>query len=220
MKRLRKRFGPNIRYYHCGEYGEKLKRPHYHALLFGFDFPDKKPWRLIKGKLYYRSDALEQLWPFGFSSIGEANFQTAAYVARYVTKKIYGPKAREHYSRVDRVTGEITELVPEYTTMSRRPGIGYLFYEKYHSDIYPNDFVVLRGRQMQPPRFYDKLYEQTSPEQYRQIKEKRKAKALEKIAANLTKDIDKRDPTLFTKERVATLNLLNTDKHRSYENED
>jgi len=38
MKKLRKRFGPNIRFYHCGEYGEKTSRPHYHALLFNFDY--------------------------------------------------------------------------------------------------------------------------------------------------------------------------------------
>jgi hypothetical protein len=38
MKRFRKRFGPGIRFFHCGEYGESLSRPHYHACIFGFDF--------------------------------------------------------------------------------------------------------------------------------------------------------------------------------------
>ena len=45
MKRLRKRCGSSVRYYYCGEYGENFGRPHYHAILFGFDFKDKVYWR-------------------------------------------------------------------------------------------------------------------------------------------------------------------------------
>ena len=42
MKRLRKRFkGKRIRFYMCGEYGEQFDRPHFHACIFGVDFPDK-----------------------------------------------------------------------------------------------------------------------------------------------------------------------------------
>ena len=45
MKRLRKRFGSNIRFYMCGEYGDLFGRPHYHACLFNFDAPDKVLYR-------------------------------------------------------------------------------------------------------------------------------------------------------------------------------
>ena len=48
MKRLRRMFpDARIRYFMCGEYGDKLSRPHYHACLFGFDFPDL---RIVTGK--------------------------------------------------------------------------------------------------------------------------------------------------------------------------
>ena len=41
MKRMREHLSPlKIRFYHCGEYGEKYTRPHYHSLIFGYDFPD------------------------------------------------------------------------------------------------------------------------------------------------------------------------------------
>ena len=81
MKRLRKRFPDiKIRYFMCGEYGERGSRPHYHACLFNFDFPDKQLFRRSpSGSLVYRSKVLEELWPFGFSSIGEVNFNSGKY---------------------------------------------------------------------------------------------------------------------------------------------
>ena len=42
-KRLRDRVGyGRFRFYACGEYGETTNRPHYHAILFNYDFPDKQ----------------------------------------------------------------------------------------------------------------------------------------------------------------------------------
>ena len=97
MKRMRKyfmsRFGQTLRFFMCGEYGDKLGRPHFHAIIFGVTFVDKKLWSIRRGNNLYRSATLEKLWPFGFSSIGAVNFETAAYVARYVTKKITGIEA-------------------------------------------------------------------------------------------------------------------------------
>lgn len=171
MKRLRKRFGANIRFYHCGEYGDKYGRPHYHALLFNFDFPDKYIWRRTsQGHLCWRSPALEELWPFGNSEIGEANFQTAAYVARYIMKKINGKRAEEHYEYMDPSTGQIFKLKPEYTTMSRRPGIGKKWLDKFSSDVYPGDFVVINGKKMRPPKYYDKQFEISDPSTMEEIK--------------------------------------------------
>lgn len=98
MKRLRKKYGAGIRFYMCGEYGEQLGRPHFHACIFGMDFADKKLWKTTgsKSKLY-RSAELEKLWTFGFSSVGDVNFESAAYVARYIMKKVTGEAATEHY---------------------------------------------------------------------------------------------------------------------------
>lgn len=83
IKRLRNKFGTkSVRYYHCGEYGQMcancdrslfycqcgtaqiviLGRPHYHACLFGFDFPDKELFRITStGHMLYTSKILLEL---------------------------------------------------------------------------------------------------------------------------------------------------------------
>lgn len=177
MKRLRKRFGEGIRFFHCGEYGEKFARPHYHACLFNFDFEDKKLWKEVRGNKLFTSEALEELWPFGFSTIGEVTFESAAYVARYITKKITGSEASAHYSTVNEATGEVSERKPEYTTMSRRPGIAKGWFDRFSSDVYPSDQVVLRGKVMKPPKYYDRLFEIVFPSDYRRIKSLRRCGA-------------------------------------------
>lgn len=197
MKRLRKKLdkgfvyekngekvtvegGRKVRFFHCGEYGEKNSRPHYHACIFGFSFPDKTFYSERSGCRLYRSAMLEELWPVGFSTVGDVTFESAAYVARYITKKVSGEKADEHYQ------GKL----PEYTTMSRggnvkgSRGIGSLWFKDYKLDVFPSDQVVLRGKVMKPPRAYDKWLEQDAPDEYLKIKVDRKAKALENAADN------------------------------------
>lgn len=147
MKRLRKKYGSGIRFYHCGEYGEALGRPHYHALLFNHDFEDKKLYTKSNGNSLYSSESLSSLWPAGFSLIGDVTFDSAAYVARYVMKKVTGVNKTMHYR----------DKLPEYTTMSRRPGIGTGWYKKFKDDVYPADEVVTNGVSCKPPRFYDNL---------------------------------------------------------------
>lgn len=183
MKRFRKAEAENkIRFFHAGEYGEKRRRPHYHALIFGQDFKadtydhDKND----QGHPIWKSKYLDELWPFGQNIVGEVTFESAAYVARYVTKKIAGRKANEvgpngltHYERLDPLTGEIFDLVPEYATMSRRPGIGAGHFDRLRTDIYPSDQCVVRGHISKPPKFYDKLLEKSDPEMYLRIKEQR-----------------------------------------------
>ena len=173
MKRLRKKYAPKkIRFFHCGEYGDTNRRPHYHAILFNHDFEDKKLWRMSNGLPLYVSEDLSSLWPLGFSSVGAATFQSAAYVARYIMKKVTGPMAESTYEHVSPETGEITQLQPEYVTMSRRPGLGKGWLDQYQSDIWPWDFVVVEGKKFRPPRFYD---DQVKDEEtfFRQIKRNR-----------------------------------------------
>jgi hypothetical protein len=150
MKKLRKKFGEGIRFFHCGEYGEKFQRPHHHACLFNHDFNDKQLWSVRNGINIYTSEDLYKLWPYGYNTIGEVNFESAAYVARYITKKITGNDAKEHYKG----------RMPEYITMSRRPGIGKGWYDLYKDDVYNTDKCVVRpGFVARPPRYYDKLYD-------------------------------------------------------------
>ncbi len=170
MKRLRKAIAPDrVRFFHCGEYGAELSRPHYHALLFGHDFSDKVLWADRGSGPVWRSSLLERLWPYGLSEIGSVTFESAAYVARYVTKKVTGRLADDYY--VDRSTGVVRE--PEYATMSRRPGIGHAWLERFHGDVYPSDEVISRGRSAKPPRYYDNWLSVRDPDLWAKLKRDR-----------------------------------------------
>ena len=171
IKRLRKFIGSaKIRYYMAGEYGENFGRPHFHACIFGYDFNDKKLWkRSSSGSNLYRSENLELLWPFGYSSIGDVNFESAAYVARYIMKKQTGKESEKYYQYCDLKTGEIINITPEFNKMSLKPGIGAEWYKKYKSDVYPHDYVVVRGKKMKPPKAYDKLYKKSNPYEYDEL---------------------------------------------------
>lgn len=167
MKRLRKRFGSGIRFFQCGEYGEKFSRPHHHAIVFNFDFPDKYYWSQRRGIKYYRSAILEELWPYGFCRIGDVTFESAGYVARYVMKKVVG--------KDETVQAHYRGLQSEFVTMSRRPGIAREYFEKYKSTMYDNDKVFVRdGLAARPPRYYDRLFDLTNPDRMRIIKAERK----------------------------------------------
>lgn len=148
MKRLRKTHGTGVRFFACGEYGEKTNRPHYHVLLLNSDFTDK---RLIKsGSEYnlYGSPSLSKLWTMGHHAIGDVTFESAAYVARYCMKKITGKKAAEHYKGRE----------PEFLVMSRRPGIGTAYFDKYHTEMYTHDNLIVNGVATSIPRFFDNKY--------------------------------------------------------------
>ncbi|AXL15553.1 replication initiator protein [Microviridae sp.] len=93
IKRLRKKYprekGDEISYFVAGEYGEKTLRPHYHAIIFNFDFSDKKFLKKSFSKEnYYTSEICSNLWNNqGHIIIGSVTFQSAGYVARYISKK-------------------------------------------------------------------------------------------------------------------------------------
>ncbi len=188
MKRLQRKYGEGIRQFHCGEYGEKKGRPHYHICVFNHDFKDKKIWKEHRGHTYYTSQELQSLWsdpktkrPFGNAIVANMTFQTAAYVARYVCKKAKGKNSLSHYERVDPETGEIYHLLPEFGRGSagKLGAIGKPWLDKYHRDVYPHDEVVINGKPMKPPKYYDLKFEQLFPDEMEIIKsERRKAAKL------------------------------------------
>lgn len=149
MKRLRKKYvgksgigNFGIRYFCCGEYGSVSFRPHYHLALFGFDFTDKKIYKETSAGNICTSEELKSLWPYGFSTVADLTYQSCAYVARYVIKKQNENK-------------KINEKVQsEYITMSNRPGIGYKWFDKFKSDVFPDDFIVYNNKKQKPPRYY------------------------------------------------------------------
>lgn len=182
MKRLRKRFqykvrgkkyhGPvasrPIRFFMCGEYGESGRRPHFHACIFGIDFDDRVDFKTGPGgSKVYTSRTLDSLWTdregasMGFCTVGDVSFDSAGYVARYVTKKVRGG---EDLKGLDIETGEVYTLTQEFCRMSLRQGVGYEFYKKFGSDMYPNDICVVNGVVQRPPKFYWKKLVESDPE--------------------------------------------------------
>jgi len=155
IKRVRRKFDARVRFYMCGEYGETTSRPHYHACIFGLRPADLYRWRTSSaGFQRYRSESLERLWSRGSVEVGDVSFESAAYVARYIMKKVTGKDAERHYEICDPYTGEIHNRIPEFTRMSLKPGIGANWYKAYKAEVFPLDRVVVRGVECKPPRYY------------------------------------------------------------------
>lgn len=168
MKRLRKERPAGLRFYACGEYGETTWRPHYHVLLLNSSFPDMRPYKVSKsGEQLFESAELNLIWSNGSALIGHVTFESCAYVARYVTKKISGDRANSHYQG----------RAPEFALMSRRPGIGYAWYMAYGDDAYRHDSAVVRGHEVGLPRYYDTKLEAADPKRMTKIKRDRRAAA-------------------------------------------
>lgn len=187
MKRLRKMFvkgkpayGKGIRFFGAGEYGSISGRPHYHLLLFNFDFPDKKFWKNSDaGEPLFRSDLCNDLWLYGDNVIGSVTFKSASYVAGYVVDKINGPKADDHY-----LSGDGVLLQSEFSLKSLKPGIGSLFFDKFNTEIYRDDTVIMNGAEFAPPRFYDKKYEALDSDRLKKLKSIRRRRALLRSSDN------------------------------------
>lgn len=181
MKRLRKRFncydvtlGAYVpRFFMCGEYGDLHMRPHYHACLFGVDFPDRVRFSERDGIPLFTSRMLSELWSLGHATVGAVTFESAGYVARYALKKVTGDAALEHYMTVDSETGEVVDRVPEFAHMSLKPGIGAHWYDRWWSDVYPDGFVVVNGVPSKAPRFYDKRMKRRNVELYEDLQFRR-----------------------------------------------
>jgi len=189
MKKLRK-VKDGVRFLQAGEYG-RLGRPHHHALLFNCCFDDLVFWCKRGRNNLYRSSELEGLWPYGFSSVGAVSVESAGYVARYTTKKMIGAMdcdwMEKQTVKFDGYEIELPQLrVPEYMTMSRRPGIGAGWIRKFFSDVYPSDEVVLGGgKVMKPPRYYDDELAKVDPELLERIKERREEEISDEIKSGL-----------------------------------
>lgn len=149
-----------LTYYGVGEYGDQHSRPHYHTLCFGFDIPDRTRDDLRPDALVWQSEAISDLWRYrGRIEIGTVTPASAAYVAGYVRKKVAAMENPNLYQRVIPETGEIIEVHPEFSRMSRRPAIGKRWIQRHWRDVYAHDRVVIDGRETKPPRYYDKWME-------------------------------------------------------------
>lgn len=201
LKRLRKNTGQDIRYFGCGEYGPTTFRPHYHIILFGLVLDDLEPLpgRSNQGYTYYRSSTVERAWSFamrdslrqdigpkstaGFVVVGPITWETCAYTARYVTKKLTGD-ASQYY--------DYFNIVPPFSMMSLKPGIGR---NGYSPDLYQHEYINIStptgGRKFRPPKYYDRLFDIDYPEEMVEIKRHRlsAAKLQKQLKLSLT-DLD------------------------------
>ena len=246
------RRNPKLKYFHCGEYGETCKtcntsyimhkesksgkkytgcnnfikglgRPHYHAILFGVTFEDMEEFKRTKsGELIYKSNTLDKIWDKGYCSIGQVTFESCAYVARYIMKKVTGEQSEQHYQKptgIDTETGEVitTPVKPEYITMSRNPAIAKEWANKYLTDIAKNDSVLLERKgkafETQPPRYFLKLLEKEDPIKYELLKSQRRIKK----AQNKSDNTDERSLIKERLKQIQTKNL--TRNFEDYENE-
>lgn len=160
-----------IKFMGCGEYGDPKKtfRPHYHFILYGIEFPTKTLYepRFSEGNVYYRQKWIEQAWKYGISNVSEANWQTIAYVARYITKKINGEGSEDQYAAAGKIK--------EFFRASR--GIGKQYYIDNKDKIYKTDKItVAHGDQAitsTPPKYFDYLLEKEDKEKSKKLKKKR-----------------------------------------------
>jgi hypothetical protein len=189
-------------------YKPTIGRPHYHAIIFNHDFLDKRPYKVVNGNRLYTSDALQDLWtdpqskiPMGFCTLGDVTIDSAGYVARYTTKKVTGKGADEpdpetgltHYERFDPNTAEIHILEPEYNNMSRMPGLGMKWLQKFHKEVLVNDSVLAKEYPVPVPKYYDKLLENIAPLYFDENKQKRIDKAMEHADNNTTERLAVRE---------------------------
>lgn len=164
-----------IKYFGCGEYGDATGRPHYHLALFGpFGTTNSDPERTQEeparsGASQFTHSDISAVWPYGLHRFSELTWESAAYVARYVLKKVSGAHAETHYSG----------RVPEFQRSSH--GLGKAHVGTWFSDIYPSDQVVIPGRgAFMPPPYYDRILEKIDPSLFEKVK-KARAEAHEEL---------------------------------------
>lgn len=161
-KRVRARYAPRrnqLKFFACGEMGEHGDNPHYHSILMSDAdlFPDKVVWKQPKTGVVWKSAQLEELWPYGIAEFSSVTMASAAYVAGYVMKKLLSADDPS-LVRLSPVDGQWHTTEPEFATMSRRPGLGSSWFDKFQSDAFPSDFLVVDGQKVKPPKYYlDKL---------------------------------------------------------------
>lgn len=155
-KRLRRSVNSPIGYFVTGEYGEKTKRPHWHACIFGWSPPDGTPaYKNERQDQFYHSKKLAELWGNGNCDYTELNFKTAGYCARYAAKKLVHGYDQDH------------EFHP-ISKKSSKHAIGKKWLEKYYAtDCFNYGQIVLAdGATCSIPRYYQKWLKDNKPEEF------------------------------------------------------
>jgi len=195
-KRLRKKAGP-FRHLYSGEYGSRWGRPHYHACIFGLDMRrGAAPFPNLAKHPLWRSPVLDDIWGKGHVAIGELEYASAQYTAKYIVKSEGKEKDKEFYG----------ERKPEFISMSRRPGIGASWIEKYKTDAFGDGVLVHDGIRHAVPKFYEKVLDEMELGAWKL----RSARAIDELreAGELTRN------RLDTKEYILELNRDRRDREK------
>lgn len=152
MKRLR-RSEPHLKIstFVTGEYGEKTKRPHWHAIIFNWRPDDcEHHYTNETGDKVYTSEKLSKLWGKGHCEIGSVTFQSAGYVARYAAKKLVHGTDGHEYEPISK--------------KSSKRAIGKSWLEENWRDLRKGSLTMPDGTQVAIPRYYDKWMLKQIPE--------------------------------------------------------
>lgn len=138
MKKLRRSIKntkqiSSIKYYACGEYGERSKRPHYHAIMFNL------PNKYIKNP-----DHIEEIWSYGNIHFGKCENASIRYVTNYMMKGKWEPE------------GELDDREKEFSVMSKKLGVNYLTpqIKKYHKERLVSYITHSGGKLQALPRYF------------------------------------------------------------------
>lgn len=168
--------GSGVRRFYNGEYGTRTQRAHYHAIIFGVRLPDLKFWKNNdRGERMWTSDFLAEVWHKGRVVVGSVTPASAAYCAGYCLRD----SGAKHlpYGFIDPDTGELCERTPPFIGMSRRPGIGRAYVERYGGQLAAGDFVIIDGRKVPSPKYYRRVLESLNPHLAEQLATAREAAA-------------------------------------------
>lgn len=211
MKRVRKHFpGVDMRYFAVGEYGDISGRAHYHMILFGMAFvEDRRPHsKNSAGQQLFKSELLDKLWGKGHCLIGNVSAQSCGYVAQYAHKKVNGTQSDEAYRRVDPQTGETWLLQKEFALMSRRPAIGFRYFQENHRSVYLRGSVIMNGRQVPIPKYFDRKLAEIDPLLMESIKTGRFEDAQERLPEQTPERLVVREECAKAKRQAFTQRTL------------
>lgn len=170
LKRLRKYLGDvKIRYFCSSEYGAKKFRPHYHMILYGWSPPDLRHYkRSYSGLPIYKSKILDSIWENGYVFVGTVTEMSANYVARYTLEKNQD-KGEKFYEYREK----------ESVRMSRRPGIGFTWINRYWKNVAERGFILFDNIKHAIPRFYRSFIEKVDLFRYKILQSRLKKRARE-----------------------------------------
>lgn len=201
IKRLRKKLKKNISYFHIAEYGEKTKRPHHHAIIFGENFEfDRKEMEVSKtGHIQYYSETVESLWACGRTSVQDTNSNNIIYIAQYSLKKF---KNTEHNNKYK-----------SKMTFSNRCKMNVKFIRRYPELIRKGYLQDTDGKRYKIPKSYLKNLKEDKNEKYSEIYREYEEKLFDYISNNNNSDLIKKQKI---KEQIREIRDKNMNRCRDF----